>query len=117
MYAHIHIYIHKTVNICVYMCVYSMYICTTLQIIVKNHIQQFPFINGFDLQSFGTEGQPPSENITWTIPGINNSCFKLRAVLSNVMKSHEIQFRNPAQDSTHPLNPVYPYCTCPPVRH
>lgn len=72
------------------MCVYSIYRCTTLQIIVKSHIQQFPFINGFDLPSFGTEGQPPSENITQTILGINNSCFKLRAVLNNVMKSSSV---------------------------
>lgn len=35
----------------------------------------------------------PVKNITWKIPGINKqSCLKLYAILSNVMKSHIISF-------------------------
>ena len=37
-----------------------------------------------------TLSQPQSENITWKIPEINNSCFKMHTVLCSVIKSHAI---------------------------
>ena len=37
-----------------------------------------------------TLSQPQSENISWKIPEINNSCFKMHTVLCSVIKSRAI---------------------------